>query len=145
MRRLFLVAVLVCSGLIASATTVPSALLRNDAPALETRVSILPLTTDEYLLLRRSPEGLYRCSVRVHDEPGSNRIWGTKDLILGPGENGESESSLGSLQLVFRASIAKSLDRADTVVTLTRDDKVIARQHQTISLVKTTRSVEPLR
>jgi hypothetical protein len=123
----------------AAATAVPPTLLRGDAPALEISTSILPVTEDAYQLLGRTRvrPGTYRCSVQVHDAPGSQRVWGTDDVILGAGESGEQSADFGPLRLEFRASVGKSLDRAETVVTLFRDGKLINRQTSTVWLQRT--------
>jgi hypothetical protein len=123
----------------AAATAVPPALLRSDAPALEVTTSILPVTQDEYQLLgrTRATPGTYRCSVQVHDEPGSQRVWGTKDIVLGAGQSGQESADFGQLLLEFRASVGKSLDRAETRVTIYRDGKVINRQTSAVWLQRT--------
>ena len=120
--------------LIGATTPVPPPLLRSDAPALDIETTIRPVTQDPYMLLDRPKPGMFRCQVFVHDAPGSNRVWTTKDIVLGPGESGESTNELGNLKLLFRARISKSFDRADTDVTLLRDDKVINRQRSTVWL-----------
>src|SRR5438128_3669718 len=107
----------ICLLLIA-ATEVPPSFLRSDAPALEVTTIIAPVTHDEYQLLKRATPGMFRCIVRVHEEPGSKRVWGTKDILLGPGETGEQTATLGPLHLTFRAKIERSLDRAETTVTV---------------------------
>jgi hypothetical protein len=122
----------------AAATAVPPALLRSDAPALEVTTSILPVTEDPYQLLGRTARpGTYRCSVQVHDEPGSQRVWGTKDIVLGAGQSGQESADFGQLRLEFRASVGKSLDRAETRVTIYRDGKVINRQTSAVWLQRT--------
>ena len=113
--------------LLASAT-VPPALLRSDAPAIEVETSIRPVTHDEYQLLVRAVPGMYRCEVYVHDEPGSRRIWGTSDLLVAPGGTAEKTVVLGQLRLDARAALGKEKDRAEVRVTITRDGKVIHRQ-----------------
>lgn len=116
-------------------TTVPPTLLRSDAPALEITTSVAPVTQDEFQLLkRRVKPGMYRCSVRIQDEPGSHRVWGTNHLVLAPGETDEVTDTLGNLKLHFRAKLGKDLDYASTTVTVYRDEKVINRQTSTFAL-----------
>lgn len=129
------IAVLAGTVLLGATATVPPTLLRSDAPALEITTSVRPVTQDEFQLLkRRITPGMYRCSVLVHDEPGSNRVWGTNHLVLAPGESDEVTDKLGQLTLRFRTSLGKNLDFASTDVTIYRDDKVINRQTSTVSL-----------
>jgi hypothetical protein len=87
---------------------------------------------------------MYRCSVLVHDEPGSKRVWSTKDIVLAPGESAEETSVFGPLRLHFQASLGASVDRAETTVTVTRDGKVVTRQTSTIWLQRTSPSVRPM-
>jgi hypothetical protein len=127
-----------------AATRVSPLLLRSDAPALEVTTTIAPVTKDAYQLLRRPTPGILRCSVLVHDEPGSRRVWGTKDILLGPGEKGEETAALGPLQLTFRAEIAQGLDRAETSVTVSRDSRVITRQISTVWLERPSARLRPV-
>lgn len=136
--------IIVASTLLLGATaTVPPELLRSDAPALEVRTSIRPVTADTYRLLRRAAPGMYRCSVLIHEASGSNRVWSTKAIVLAPGESGESSNTVGPLKLRFRASLGAKLDRAEMTVTVTRDDKVITRQTSTVWLEKPSASMRP--
>jgi hypothetical protein len=137
MRKTVLLALAGCAALLTLATTTPPEFLRNDAPAVETRISIAPVTKDAYQLLRRSVPGLYRCSVLVREAPGSRRVLGTKDLILAAGEHVEETELLGTLSLKFEASIGKSRDQADATATLTRDGKIISRQVTQVMLTDT--------
>jgi len=118
----------------APSAKVPETLLRNDAPALEITTSILPVTPYPYELLGRRGTEKFRCTVLIHDQPGSQRVWGTKDIVIGPGESGEETAKLGQLRLHFRAEIARGLDRALTEVVVMRDGLVINRQKTTIWL-----------
>ena len=129
--------------LLGTTAAVPPTLLRNDAPALEISTSIRPVTQDEYQLLRRTTPEMYRCSAVVHDEPGSKRVWSTKDIVLAPGESGEETTVFGPLRLLFRASLSDNLDRAETTVTVTRDEKIVTRQTSTIWLQRTTSPLRP--
>jgi hypothetical protein len=135
-RKVVLVLLSVASiSSLAETPRVPPSFLRSDAPALEISTSIEPITADEYQLLhQRAVPGSYRCSALIHDEPGSNRVWGAKDIVIGPGESGETSSTFGQLGVTFRAEIAKTLDRAKTIVTVTRDGKIINRQSTTVWL-----------
>lgn len=136
MRQLGLVFLAVASlSTFAKTPTVPPSLLRSDAPALEISTSIQPVTEDEYQLLnQRAVPGTYRCSALIHHEPGSNHVWKAKDVVIGPGESAETSSTLGQLGVTFHAEIAKTLDRAKTIVTVTRDGQVINRQSTTVWL-----------
>lgn len=132
MSRIFVIAASIV--LLGATGVVPPTLLRSDAPALEVSTSIRPVTQDEYHLLRRTTPGMYRCSVVIHDVPGGNRAWSTEDIVLAPGESGESSNRFGPLQMHFRASLSADLDRSEMTVTVTRDDKVITRQTSTTML-----------
>lgn len=116
------------------AATVPPSLLRSDAPALDISTSIRPVTQDEYRLLRRVPPNAYRCSALIREAPDSRRGLSAKDIVIGPGESGDTSNTLGPVTVKFHARIAKNLDRAETVVTVTRDAKVISRQSSTVWL-----------
>jgi hypothetical protein len=87
---------------------------------------------------------MYRCSLLVLDEPGSRRAWSAPDIVLGPGEKGEKSSTHGPMQVNFKASISKSVDHADTAVTVTRDGKIVLRQVSSFSLDKTPSANRPL-
>ena len=138
--------VIAASTLLVSATVaVPPTLLRSDAPALEVSTSIRPVSQDEYQLLRRTVPGMYRCAVLIHDEPGGNRVWSTKDIVLAPGESGESSNAFGPLRLHFRASLSANLDRSEMTVTVTRDEMVIARQTSTTLLQRRTPTAHPIK
>ena len=128
-----------------AATEVPSPLLRSDAPALEIATSVEPVGYSDFQLLKRPTPQTFKCSVIVRDEPGSKRVWTTKDLLLNPGESGEQSATLGPLQLSFKAKIGKNLDRAETSVTVTRDSKVITRQVSQVYLVRVGSNMQPRR
>jgi hypothetical protein len=121
---------------LAAAAAVPPSLLRNDAPALEVRTSIRPVAQDEIQLLRRVKPGMYRCSVVVADEPGSHRVFATKDLVLAAGESGQESATYGPIRLQFRASLGKKLETAVTTVTVYRDEKIVTRQSSTVALAR---------
>lgn len=87
---------------------------------------------------------MYRCSLLVLDEPGSRRAWSAPDLVLGPGEKREKSSTHGPMQVNFRAPISKSVDHADTTVTVTRDGKVVLRQVSSFSIEKMPGTNKPL-
>lgn len=143
-RKLFIAAFLILGiSIVVAASTAPALFQRNDAPALEVTTSIRPVTKDEYQLLTRPLPGMYRCSARIHDEPGSRRVLGTKDIVIGPGESGEEAAIFGNLRVEFRATIGKALDRADTVVTITRNEKVISRQSSTVWLERQVGIIHP--
>ena len=145
MRNAMIVLLVISSiGLLGFAPSVPPSLLAGDAPALEISTSIRPVTEDAYQLLRRAKPGMDRCSTDIRVEGGNAPMWGTKDIVLGAGERGEEKSTLGSLQAIFSAKINKSLDRAETTVTVTRDGRVISRQRSTVSLAKSPNAVQPL-
>jgi hypothetical protein len=114
---------------------VPPSLLRSDAPALEIETVVQPTSHGPYELLegRRVPR-TYTCHVSVHDEPGSLKVWGTKAIVLAPGENKTARSALGDLEMTFEARIDQSATRAHTRVEITRSGMVIARQKNTVSL-----------
>ncbi len=137
MRKTFIVTVAIASFIFVAATTVPPALLRNDAPALEVEISLAPVSQDTWQLLRRPTPGTYRCSVFVHDEPGSRRIWGTKNIVIARGESGQDTAKLGPLELNVTATLDRSGERAQVVATVSREGKVINRQRSTVSLSRT--------
>ena len=129
------------------AATVPPSLLRSDAPALEISTSIQPVTQDEFFLLGspRVHPGTYRCRAAIHDEPGSHRVFSAKDIVIGPGESGETNNQFGPFTVAFKAKIAKTLDRAETVVTVTREGKIIGRQSSTVWLQRQTNAAQPVK
>lgn len=129
-----LVLVVAAVLLTGSALTIPERMMRSDAPAIEVETSIRSVTHDPYQLLKRVRPGLYRCTAIIHDEPGSHRILPAKDIVIGPGESDETTNVFENLEIVFSAKIAKELDRAETVVTLKRDGKVVNRQKSTVWL-----------
>ena len=136
MKKLSVVVVLLIGAvaIIGASSTVPPALLRSDAPALEVSVSILPIEQDMYRLLVRPRPGMYRCSARIHDEPGSNRVLGVPDIVIGPGDSGVETADFGNLHVEFRAKISAARDRAETAVTITREGRVINRQRSVVWL-----------
>ena len=134
MRKLVSLAVLGVSTVLLAGTTVPATFLRSDAPAIQVDITIAPVTQDEWQLLRRVTPDMYRCSVRVHDQPGSNRVWGTKAVLLRAGESGVETATFGPLHLIFSASIDERRERVEAVATLIRDGKVINKQRSSISL-----------
>jgi hypothetical protein len=138
MRNLFIALLAIASFSLLAATTVPSSLLRSDAPSLEVDVAIAPVAHDALQLLERARPGMFRCSAIVRDEPGSRRIWTTKDIVLWPGESGEERTTLGQLDLHFQASIDRRAERAVTLVTVSRDGKVVNRQRSSIWLSRPT-------
>lgn len=137
---------LLVSAILLIAATVPPSLLRSDAPALEISTSIRPVTQDEYLLLGRTRvrPGAYRCHALLH-EPGSHAVIAAKDIVIGPGESGETTNDLGPFSVKFKAKIAKALDRVDTTVTVLRDDKIVSRQTSTVWLDRQTNAVMPVK
>ena len=135
MRKTLIILFITVSAVLTAGTAeVPPAFLRSDAPALQVDISIQPVTEDEFQLLRRVTPGMYRCSVRVHNATGSRRVWGTKDIVLLPGERGEETATLGPLKLSFAASIDERREKVEALVTVFRDDQVISRQRSSISL-----------
>ena len=138
MRTKLVLIVVACIGLIVAAAPMP------DPSAVETRISIRPVTHDQYQLLRRTRPGMYRCSVRIAEQEGSALWWGPPDLILGPGEKGEVSRARGELRVIFMASISKNTDHADATVTVFRGAKVVAKQAASVSLVKNPQTAEPL-
>src|SRR5687768_6136388 len=105
--------VIVASTVLLGATVaVPPALLRSDAPALEVSTSIRPVTHDEYQLLRRTVPGMYWCSVLVHDEPGSNRVWSTEDIVLAPGSQEKVPAPLGHSRCISARLLARKWTEA---------------------------------
>jgi hypothetical protein len=136
MKKLSVVVLLLIGAvaLLGATSVLPPALQRSEAPALEISTSILPVTQDEYQLLVRPKPGMYRCRARVHDEPGSNRVLGIPDIVIGPGDSGTETADFGNLHIEFRAKISEERDRAETDVIITRADRVISRQRSIVWL-----------
>lgn len=134
MRIVALSAIILLAVAAAEVPPLPPTFYRSDAPALEIRTSILPVTHDSYQLLKRVTPGMYRCQVYVLDHPGSDHVWAAQDVVLGPGESSEKTSAWGPIALTFKVKIEKSLDHAETTVTVSRDSKVISKQVSTVWL-----------
>ena len=136
MKKLSVVVLLLIGAvaIIGATAVLPPGLQRSDAPALEVTTSILPVTQDEYQLLVRPKPGMYRCSARIHDEPGSNRVLGVPDIVIGPGDSGAETADFGNLHVEFRAKISAGRDRAETDVMITREGRVINRQRSVVWL-----------
>ncbi|HEX9160448.1 MAG TPA: hypothetical protein VF980_01975 [Thermoanaerobaculia bacterium] len=132
--RPIILAVAILSMLLLAASATPPALLRSDAPALEVEIHIWPVTQDPLQLLTRVTPGMYRCSVLVHDEPGSNRTWKTKDVVISPGHSGEETATAGELQLHFKATVDRAAEKANAVATVTRNGRVVSRQKTSVFL-----------
>ena len=125
-----------CGALLLIAAEVPPALQRNDAPVFDINVTISPVARDQFQLLRSAKPGKYRCFALIHDEPGSRRVWGPKEIILGPGETREASVEYAGLKATLKATISLDLTNAKTAVTIMRGDKIISRQLATVTLLK---------
>lgn len=125
-------------------SSVPHRFLENEAPVLQIDVEIRPIEHDAFQLLKYPRPGDYRCSVRVREEPGSRRVWGTEDLLVRPGEAKEAISRLGSFELHFAVAVGSGSKNALATVTVTRDGKIIAKQTSKIWLDEPRTSVQPL-
>ena len=126
--------VLAVTAVIAGETDQPGPLDRNDVPVLDVRVSVRPVADDDYLLLPRPKPNSFRCSVSVLQEAEGKRGWSTEDIVIGPGERGISTRTLDQLSLHFAARINQSGEVAETVVSVTRDGKLLNRQRTTVAL-----------
>jgi hypothetical protein len=123
----------------------PPALLRTDAPALDIRTSIEPVTQDEYLLRRRVRPEMFRCRAAVYPAPEGKPALMAKDIVIGPGESDETTAVIAPFTIEFKAKIAGGLDQAETTVTVLRDGAIVNRQKSTIWLQRETATVEPVR
>ena len=106
-----------------------------DAPSLETRITVKPVTKDDYLLLRRVQPDMYRCSVIVQDTQ-TKESWKPEDVIVGPGENDRNTTTVGPFQIEVKASISKKVDSMNAQVTVMRGGKVVSRQVSSFLLEK---------
>src|SRR4051812_11183374 len=97
--------VLLALSLFAAVPPLPSA----GVPSLETRITVKPVTKDDYLLLRRVQPDMYRCSVIVQDTQ-THESWKPEDVIVGPGENDRHTTTVGPFQIEVKASISKKVD-----------------------------------
>lgn len=113
-------------------------------PALELSTSVMPVSRDAYQLLKRPAPGMYRCSVRVQEAPGSQRVWGPEEIVVQAGQTGETTTAHDGMTLQFRAGVAKAGDRADTIVTISRNGKVVTRQSSTVWLERESSGIQPL-
>jgi hypothetical protein len=135
MRKAMLLFFLFVSVVVFGSTAAaPPWTLRNDAPALDISVSVRPVADDDYLLVPRPLPGSYRCSVLVHDIGERNRAFGTTEVVVAPGEKAERTTSVGPLNLHFGVRIAKAAQHAETVVTVTRDGRLMTRQKARVAL-----------
>ena len=144
MRKAMLLFVLFVSVVVFGSTAAaPPWTFRNDAPALDISVSVRPVADDDYLLVPRPLPGSYRCSVTVHDIAERDRAFGTSGVVVAPGEKAERTTTVGPLNLHFGVRIAKAAQYAETVVTVTRDGKLMTRQHSRVAL-RPSNSAQPL-
>ncbi len=136
--------VLLASSLFLMGMSVPPSLLRSNAPALEIRTTIRPVTEDPIHLLARPVPGTYRCKTVVFAEPGSRKVFGPPDIVITPGETGETMTTFGPLTVMFGARIIDR-HRAETIVTVTRDGVIVSRQRSEAWLPTYTEAVVPAR
>lgn len=143
MRARFTVLLVLFGSLLLLGKTLPPSLLRSDAPALEIRTTIRPVSEDPIQMLARPAPGSYRCRARI-SEPGSRQVLGTPDIVIAPGETGETTTRLGPLTVIFRARIIDR-HRAETLVTVMRDGALVSRQRSEAWLPPNIQAVVPAR
>ena len=142
--RLTVLLVLLASSLFLVGMSVPPSLLQGNAPALEIRTTVRPVSEDPIQLLARAAPGSYRCKAVVFAEPGSRKVFGPPDIVIAPGEAGETTTTFGPLTVTLRARII-GRHRAETIVTVTRDGEIVSRQRSEAWLPPNSQAVEPAR
>lgn len=126
--------------LLAAAVLLATTSLPPISPALDVQTSIRPVTQDEFLLLRqRIRPGMFRCQAVVYSAPEGKPLLKAKDIVIGPGESNDTTTAGAGFTIQFQAKIAKTLDQAETTVTVLRDGAIVNRQKSTIWLQRETR------
>jgi len=111
----------------------------TNVPTLETRITVKPVTKDDYLLLRRLQPDMYRCSVFVQNTE-THELWHPQDVVVGPGENDKNITTVGPFQIEVKASISKKVDSMNAQVTVMRAGKIVSRQVSSFLLEKPAKS-----
>jgi hypothetical protein len=114
------------------------AVVPSDPSALETRITIRPVSRDDFQLLRRVKPGMLRCSVEVVQPDQPEQGWAPKDIIIGPGERQEETSDFAPMKISVSMSINQLGSTAHAIVTVMRSGKVVSRQVSNVSLPKAT-------
>ena len=142
--RLTVLLVLLASSLFLVGMSVPPSLLQSNAPVLDIRTTVRPVSEDPIQLLPRPAPGSYRCKAVVFSEPGSRKVFGPPDIVIAPGEAGETTTTFGPLTVTLRARIIDR-HRAETIVTVTRDGEIVSRQRSEAWLPPNRQAVVPAR
>lgn len=146
MRTAVVLLVLSSTALLAARPSVPSFLLRDDVPPLETRITIRPVNQNMYHPARRWRPDLYQCSAVIVEGTGeSRRAWGPKAILLGRGESGEETRTSGPIEVRFRVSINDELDTARASVIVTRNGQRVLTQTSHVVLTDLRDQVRPFR
>lgn len=116
----------------------PAAVPELTAP--EVYVSIRPSSFDTYQLLRRRTPETFTCSASV-TQAETHHLYVAAELVLRAGESDKVTRTEGEYTLDFAVTMKKQ--RADTLVTVKRGEKVLTRQRSTMYL-QTPEGVVPL-
>jgi hypothetical protein len=96
------------------------------APAFDIRVEVFPSTMEPIQLLDRPTPESFTCRAMVF-QPGTNKGWVVQELTVGPGGRETTSNDVAGMTFTFAAAINKESTRADTLLTITRDGRVLSR------------------
>jgi hypothetical protein len=123
------------------AATLSSPARMPEILAPEVMVTIAPSSMDEFQLLKRKTPETYTCTLLVRDADTKSAAIGA-DLVLRPGQSDKVSRVVGEYTLDF--SVSMKNQRAETLVTVKRGDKVLTRQRSTVDL-RTDQGIIPIR
>jgi|SRR5262245_33953347 len=95
----------------------------------EVTISIAPSSMDDYQLLRRRTPYTYTCQAWVFEADTQN-LYVHAEIVIAPGESRSVTRKAGEYTLDF--SVTLKNQRADSVVTVKRGEKVLTRQRSTM-------------
>jgi hypothetical protein len=127
--------VLIASLLAAATTVVPS--LSRPSATFETTVGIQPTTQAHYPYQWGDP-GTFTCSLDVSEwkDHRFRLINSISDLTVAPGEFRVKTVHGSDCDIQFSVRINRDGQRAQTSVTVTRDDEIVEHQQTSVSLGK---------
>jgi hypothetical protein len=135
MRRAVLLCGLAVSSILFLAfSKLPEPWRRNEAPVFYVTVSVTPARGSVHRLPLPVPGREYECRVYLHESPASKRIWASDSITVAPGKTDAKTAKLGDLTLEFRASVSEDAKSADTLVVISRGEKILAHQRSIVSL-----------
>src|SRR5437764_107059 len=125
---------IVLASLLAAATTVVPSLTRP-TPTFETAVGIEPTSQAHYPYQWGDP-GTFTCSMTVSEwkDRRFRLINSISDLTVAPGEFRVKTLHGSDCDIQFSVRIDRKAQRAQTSVTITRDDEIIGHQQTSVWL-----------